>query len=93
MVLACILDLVEVPGGVLFVADGTCETGCTPITEGVICIKGLGRVVGLGGAIFCTAGLPGEMTILFGGSNVGDGGALGAALDVPVMGARACAFI
>jgi hypothetical protein len=85
MVLVCPLDAVEVPGGVLIVAEGTCGAGCTYDTGGVVCIKGLGRRVGLGGAIYCSAGFPGELTIFLGGSNVGDGEALGAVLDVPVM--------
>jgi hypothetical protein len=93
MLLVCLPDAYEVLGGVLIVAGGTCETDCTPGIGGVVCKKGLGRVVGLGGAIFCTAGFPGKFTIFFGGSNVGDDGALGIVLDVPVMGARACAFI
>jgi len=93
VVLVCSPDLLEAPGGVLIVAGGSCETGCIPTTGGVVCIKGLGRAVGLGEPIFCTSGFPGKLPILVGGSNVGDDRALGAVLDEPVMGARACAFI
>src|SRR5438045_9369922 len=93
IVLVCPLDAFEVSGGRVGVVGGICGTGCTPTTGGAVCIKGLGSVVGLGGAIFCTASFPGAMTMFCGGSNVVDGDALGTVLDVPVMGPRACAFI
>ena len=92
-VFACSLNPVDVPGGVLAVTGGTCETCCTPPVEGVVCIKGLGGAGGLEGAIFCTGGITGKFAIFLGGCNVGGGEALGAALDVPVIGAPACALI
>lgn len=53
MVFVCPFGPVVVTSGVLGAVGGTCETGCPLVKGGVACIKALGKVDGLGGAIFC----------------------------------------